>query len=75
MNRKGKMPWYVYFIGAAIYTALAGLAVRRIVCLWHGFASSVRHWGFTMPGGLGNKRSETEVMPNAVLERDLVNRL
>lgn len=24
MNKNGKMPWYVYFIGAAIYTALAG---------------------------------------------------
>jgi len=24
VNKKGKMPWYVYFIGAAIYAALAG---------------------------------------------------
>ena len=24
VNRKSKIPWYVYFIGAAIYTALAG---------------------------------------------------
>lgn len=24
LNRTGKIPWYVYFIGAAIYTALAG---------------------------------------------------
>jgi hypothetical protein len=24
VNRKDKIPWYVYFIGAAIYTALAG---------------------------------------------------
>jgi len=24
VNRKGKIPWYVYFIGAGIYTALAG---------------------------------------------------
>jgi 4-hydroxybenzoate polyprenyltransferase len=24
LKKKGKIPWYVYFIGAAIYTALAG---------------------------------------------------
>jgi hypothetical protein len=24
LNRTGKIPWYVYFTGAAIYTALAG---------------------------------------------------
>jgi hypothetical protein len=24
LNRTDKIPWYVYFIGAAIYTALAG---------------------------------------------------
>ena len=24
LNRTSKIPWYVYFIGAAIYTALAG---------------------------------------------------
>ena len=24
MKKKDKIPWYVYFIGAAIYTALAG---------------------------------------------------
>ena len=24
LNRTGKIHWYVYFIGAAIYTALAG---------------------------------------------------
>ena len=23
LNKKGKIPWYVYFIGSAIYTALA----------------------------------------------------
>lgn len=24
VNRKGKIPWYLYFVGAAIYTALGG---------------------------------------------------
>ena len=24
LKKKGKIPWYVYFIGAAIYTAFAG---------------------------------------------------
>jgi hypothetical protein len=24
VNKKGKIPWYLYFIGAAIYAALAG---------------------------------------------------
>jgi len=24
LNKPGKIPWYVYFIGAAVYTALAG---------------------------------------------------
>lgn len=24
LKRKGKIPWYVYFIGATTYTALAG---------------------------------------------------
>ena len=24
LKKKGKIPWYVYFIGAAIYTVLAG---------------------------------------------------
>ena len=24
LKKKGKIPWYVYFIGAGIYTALAG---------------------------------------------------
>ena len=23
-NKTGKIPWYIYFIGSAIYTALAG---------------------------------------------------
>jgi hypothetical protein len=25
LNRKGKIPWYVYFIGGIIYTVLAGV--------------------------------------------------
>jgi len=24
LNRKGKIPWYVYFVGGVIYTVLAG---------------------------------------------------
>ncbi len=25
LNKKGKIPWYVYFVGAVIYTVLAGM--------------------------------------------------
>ena len=38
---------------------------------WHGCASSVRRWGFSMPGERGNERDETEVTPSHVLQRIL----
>lgn len=25
LNKKGKIPWYVYFVGGVIYTVLAGM--------------------------------------------------
>ena len=37
--------------------------------LWHGFASSVRQWGFSMPGKLGNKIDNTEMRPNRARPR------
>ena len=65
VNRKGKIPWYVYFVGGHLYRSCRYAVLRNRPCLfWHGFAPSVRRWAFTMPGGLGNKINETELMPN-----------
>jgi hypothetical protein len=57
MNKKGMIPWYVYFAGAAIYTALAGWMFAESSPL-HGCASSAHRWGFSMPGEPGNKRNK-----------------
>jgi hypothetical protein len=46
---------------------VVGCSQNRL--LWHGFASSVRRWGFSMPGELGNEIDKTKVTPSHVLQR------
>src|SRR5947208_8620469 len=72
VNRKGKIPWYVYFVGGGSSIPFLPLCCsRNRPCLfWHGFAPSVRRWAFTMPGGLGNKRNKTELMLDHALQSE-----
>ena len=52
LKRTGKLPWYVYFIGAAIYTGLAGslfsesspLAWICLICAPVGFFYAWGAW-------------------------------
>ena len=52
LKKKDKLPWYVYFIGAAVYTALAGwlfaesslLALICIISAPVGFFFAWRAW-------------------------------
>ena len=61
LNNKGKIPWYLYFVGGVVYTAVGCLQNRRRS---HGCVSSVRRWGFSMPGKCGNKIDNTATGPN-----------
>ena len=70
VNNKGKMPWYVYFIGAAIY-ASCRLDVRRIVSSGMDLPHQCTIGVLLCLGGLETRRSETEVTPNPVLERQM----
>jgi hypothetical protein len=52
LKKKGKIPWYVYFVGAAIYTALAGWLLAEssplaLICMLSapvGFFYAWRAW-------------------------------
>jgi hypothetical protein len=64
------------FLGTASLPEVSSIPFLPLSCLlnrlrrfWHGFAPSVRRWGFTMPGELGNEGNETEMMPNCALQR------
>jgi hypothetical protein len=46
VNRKGKIPWYVYFVGGVIYTVLAGV-------LFAESTLSVLTWIFVISAPLG----------------------
>jgi hypothetical protein len=50
LKRKGKIPWYVYFLGSSIYTALGGwLAIESsllaIICLISAPIGFFYAWG------------------------------
>lgn len=63
INNKGKIPWYFYFVGGMVYTAVAvGCSQKRR--RWHGSVTSAGRWDFSMPGEDGNKRHNTEVSPD-----------
>ena len=66
LNKKSKIPWYVYFVGA-LCIPLLPVGCSEDSPIWHGFASSVRRWGFSMPGELGNERNETEMSLTALV--------
>ena len=56
LKKIDKIPWYIYFLGAAIYTALAGWLFAESSPLgW--FCLSARQWDFSMPGEPGKRRT------------------
>jgi hypothetical protein len=71
VNRKGKIPWYVYFVGGVIYTVLAVMLFAEStlpVLAWICAISAPL--GFYYAWGAWKRENETELMPNHALHSE-----
>ena len=60
-KKKRRIPWYVYFLGSSIYTALAGWLLTESSPLAWVCLHQRAEWDFSMPGEPGNERNEDRV--------------